>query len=50
MLNKLLAEGFGMLEKNVFSNITGGAGGFNNFIGSINNGGFGNMFNNILKW
>lgn len=59
MLQKLLAEGYAMLERNVFANITGGtSGSFGNVIGNIGNiasigiqpnAGFGNLFNNILK-
>jgi len=49
ILDKLLSEGYAMLEKNVFANITGGAiggaGGFANIGGQ-----FGNFFGNILKW
>ena len=58
MLQKVLTEGFAMLEKNVFANITGGtSGAFGNVIGNIGNianitnpnAGFGNIFSNILK-
>lgn len=46
----MLAEGFGMLERNVLANITGGAnvGSFGGIMG--NAGGFSNFFGNILKW
>ena len=58
MLQKVLAEGFAMLERNVFANITGGTRGvFGNVIGNIGNitnikspnAGFGNIFSNILN-
>jgi hypothetical protein len=58
LLHKVLTDGFVMLEKNVFANITGGtSGSFGNLIGNLgnvpnitnSNPGFGSIFNNILK-
>jgi hypothetical protein len=55
VLQKILAEGLGVLERNIFNNITGGtSGAIGNVIGNIGgltntNGGFGNIFSNIIN-
>ncbi len=55
LLQKIMAEGFGLLERNIFNNITGGtSGAIGNVIRNIGgptnmNGSFGNIFSNILN-
>jgi hypothetical protein len=55
VLQKILAEGLGLLERKIFNNITGGtSGAIGNVIGNIGgltntNGGFGNIFSNIIN-